>query len=264
MNKMHLFLLIIFLFFTNTYCHANVARKKQKKPLLVAPKKYILQKNSQRLSLTTSIIIPCHHKHACYLYNLIEDFEKQSILPQQIVISLSGAENISQGIIQKINNKLWPFEIKLIVSLKSNSGSRNRNIACDNATKDIIICQDADDLSHFQRIEIIKYFFETYKIEHLMHGMVDRIEDFQIYTDFEKIKWFNFSDPGKIFGSNLRIANGPVAFRKHVFQQAKYNESINLGEDLRFNGLVYSLYKDTIVILADIYLYNWALSTYPR
>ena len=55
-------------------------------------------------TLKTSIIIPCHPKHAQYLYELLKFYENQTILPNEVVISLSEANQVD--LILKNNFKI--------------------------------------------------------------------------------------------------------------------------------------------------------------
>ena len=49
-----------------------------------------------------SIIIPCVYKHACYLQNLLEHYKNQTLLPDEIIISLSESDKIDPLIIYEI------------------------------------------------------------------------------------------------------------------------------------------------------------------
>src|SRR3989344_6793822 len=122
--------------------------------------------------LTTSIIIPCHPKHAQYLYELLKIYEKQTNLPDEVVISISEAHQIEPNIIKLLQDEQWHFPVKLLLSDKKLFAGQNRNIACSYATSEIFICQDADDFPHPQRIEIIKYFFVKYGIDFLLHKFI--------------------------------------------------------------------------------------------
>ena len=125
-----------------------------------------------RSRLTTSIIIPCNFKHAHLLYNLLKHYKKQTVLPDEIIISLSEVNQVSDLIIKRLQDEQWPFPVKLLLSDQKMFAGENRNNACKNATADIFICQDADDIPHPQRVEISKYFFENYDIDHLMSSFV--------------------------------------------------------------------------------------------
>lgn len=224
-----------------------------------------------RESFTTSIVVPCHSKHARSLNELIDNLEQSSVLPDEVVISLSGVKNIAEGVVGNIK-KSNKFKISIIVANEELSEPNNRNLACSNATSDILICQDADDLSHYRRIEIIKHFFENYDIQHLMHGMS---ED-EITPDllpmtalgkirFERIRYLNFKNINDIFDHGIVIGFGPSSFLKSVFDQHKYIEKelghADMGHAIKIYNSLETKNKN-MVLLCDIYLYRWAMSSY--
>ena len=63
-----------------------------------------------------SVIIPCHFKHAYLLHPLLQLFERQTRLPDEVVISLSEANKVSRSIIATLENEEWLFPVKLLLS----------------------------------------------------------------------------------------------------------------------------------------------------
>ena len=61
---------------------------------------------------------------------------------------------------KKIENMKYPFKVIYIFHKECKYAGDNRNCACEKASGDIFITQDADDIPHPQRIEIIKYMFK--------------------------------------------------------------------------------------------------------
>ncbi len=111
---------------------------------------------------TVSVIIPCYYKHADQLPMLLEHLCNQSTLPEEVVISLSEADKCERWIVESIEGAIYPFKVKLLQTNEKLPAGSNRNIACRNAKGDIFITQDADDIPHVQRVEIIKFVFENY------------------------------------------------------------------------------------------------------
>jgi len=105
-------------------------------------------------ALTGSVIIPCHHKHFGYLYPLLQNLEAQTRKPDDVVISLSGCEHMSKLSIKQFVAQRWSFPVTLLLNKFPCTRGGNRNLAAEHATGDVLICMDADDLSHPQRIEI--------------------------------------------------------------------------------------------------------------
>jgi glycosyltransferase involved in cell wall biosynthesis len=220
-------------------------------------------KRPSAISLTTSIVVPCYFKHAIYLLDLLDFIANQStVTPDEIIIVLSGTKKVSPEIIEKVQSFSASFKIKLLLFEEDNSEAKNRNIACKAAEGDIIIGQDADDMPHPQRIEIIKYFFEQYDIVHLMHGWAYNASDFRYYPDVGEVPFLNIGSIGVCFERNITIANGPAAFRRFIVDQLQYDESQKVGTDLNFNIAVYSRFPNTLIVPCDIYIYNPHLSSY--
>jgi hypothetical protein len=178
-------------------------------------------------NLTISIIIPCYYGHFKYLNELILDICKQTVLPNEVVISLSETDRLDQTEIERLRNMDLPFSLILIENKQKLYAGENRNIAAANSIGDIIICQDADDKMHLQRIEIIKSQFEKYNIDHLIHGFSKKKNDID----------FKFNGNPKNFKKKFNLTNGNVAFKKKVFEKIKWN-SLPKGEDCEFNNEV--------------------------
>lgn len=119
--------------------------------------------------IKVSIIIPCHSKHAIYLPELLQAYASQTVLPDEVVIAVSESELMPDALLKVLQNSKWPFPIKYVLSKEKAFAGENRNKACAIATGDLFVCQDADDLPTTNRIEVIKYFFNTHEIDHLMH-----------------------------------------------------------------------------------------------
>ncbi len=117
------------------------------------------------------MIIPCVAKHFPYIFTLLQHFQEQTSPPEEIVISVSEIGQISEDELLRVEEYPWKFEVKFLKHSGKKSAGQNRNLACEIATGDLIICQDADDIPHPQRVEIVKYIFENYYVDHLLHGI---------------------------------------------------------------------------------------------
>jgi len=235
--------------------------------LIIACMSYILIKTEEKSKnfLTTSVIIPCHPKHVQYLYELLRTYEKQTNLPDEIVISISEISQVETSLIVSLKNTSWLFPVKLILSEQKLFAGQNRNIACNQTTGEIIICQDADDIPHIQRIEIIKYFFEKLNPDFLLHKYVydgiDIIKQIKTIDNLQAIEYAyikNLSEPSNV-GYMLF---GQPAFHKRVFQQIKWRD-IPIDEDCTFDREVLASYQNCIMIHCPLYLYRAGLSATP-
>ena len=121
-----------------------------------------------------------------YIKELLTAYEKQTVLPDEIVISVSQVQKIPNNILDELQQGSWLFSVTILSSKKQLFAGQNRNIAGTHAKGDILICQDADDLPHSQRVEIIKYFFEQYNPDFLMHQYrLSHEIDIEILTEYD-------------------------------------------------------------------------------
>lgn len=216
-----------------------------------------IQKN-----LSISIIIPCDIGHYQHLPELLEHLTTQTILPDEVVISLSNVDYHLRKNIDSFSKNNWPFTVKIITHRQKKSAGENRNIAIKNASMDVLICQDADDLPHPQRVEIIKYMFETYEIDHLLHSLISYHKTF---TDYEanQIPIYRFSTLTEVFEQCAKrkyvITNGNASFTRAVAKKISYSKE-KIGEDTQFNNKVFSSSFRSAVILAKLLMYRANLS----
>lgn len=207
-------------------------------------------------ALKTSVIIPCHFRHAVFLYELLRTYEDQSELPDEVVISISESHGMNKETLQKLEKENWKFPVKIITSNQKLYAGQNRNIGCSHAIGDIFICQDADDLPHPQRIEIIKYFFSKFNLDHLLHG----------YDLIPKRKKYNLQEIPYKFCNNYKevgdVANGNAAIARHVFEKIKWS-SVPRGQDCEFNSNVYHYFKNNLVVQIPLLIYRRYLLPQP-
>jgi glycosyltransferase involved in cell wall biosynthesis len=213
--------------------------------------------------LTTSVIIPCCGKHFYLLPGLLECYTRQTVLPDEIVVSLSDAVgNVYEESIL-LEQQTCPFRLKIIKSARKQSAGENRNIACANASGELLICQDADDIPHPQRVEIAKYWFENYKVDHLMHLWTADEEILDIVfdkTNLDVVRYVNFPLPLHIHIPNAH--NGNICIRKKVAQKIKWEHVFGYDKDVEFNQAVYKAFNYKIAIKSPLIIYRNHLSSF--
>lgn len=206
-----------------------------------------------------SIIIPCHYRHVAHLNNLLNLYGEQTELPDEAVISISEFDKLKDNSIDILEKKVFKFTVKITKSKDKLYPGQNRNVACENATGDILILNDADDIPHPQRVEIVKYLFEKYKLVHLMH-QYKLFEDiggyktpkYELYKEFDKyILWpeekkLSIGEIRAITDRN-KIHNGNIAISKVVADQMKWT-SASIAEDMDFNSRVYGAFKKRFML----------------
>ncbi len=212
--------------------------------------------------LKVSVIIPCHYGHAKHLYALLRILENQTLLPDEVVISLSESHKVLPIIFDMLQQEKWSFPIVLVTSEEQLYAGQNRNRACEHAMGDVFICQDADDIPHPQRVEIIKYIFQRYDPDHLMHQYVFQYYgasiSFQYHTTLDRAVLFN---PKKRKDAwKMGFTNGNVAINRRVFNTIKWGNN-RRGQDTIFNNEVYAHFEKPVALKIPLLVYRVFLSS---
>ena len=222
---------------------------------------YLIKDEINKLSI--SIIIPCHYKHFKYLSQLLSFYNHQTIIQKEIIVVLSQSNMLDEKNIEELKNNKYLYELKIICVKEKSPAGRNRHLGSKDATGDIIIFQDADDLPHLQRNEIIYKCFINYpQIDHILHG----------YSRYHIIyKKYNINNiPIKIFNHNMfynhnemasyNLTNGNIAIRKNVIDKVKWEDEKYRGQDVIFNKNLYTLLRKYLIIRLPLYVYREKLS----
>ena len=110
------------------------------------------------------VAIPCYYGHIQRLYDLLESIEKQTILPDKVVVSSSSTSELKC-------DKIYSFPLEVIVTECKQNASKNRNVAASKLLDmDYITFIDADDVMHPQRIEFLLKGFQTYDSDIILHN----------------------------------------------------------------------------------------------
>lgn len=108
-----------------------------------------------------SVAVPCYWKHFQYLEDLLDRLCQQTHLPKEVIISLSQIENLAPETIDSLENRSWPFSVKILRRPGIHMEGSNRTLAASSTHSPLIACIDADDLPHPQWLEAICKVFET-------------------------------------------------------------------------------------------------------
>lgn len=209
-------------------------------------------------NLKTSIIIPCDFKHTIYLYDLLTRYESQTILPDEVVISISEAHRAPQSLLHKLINTQWAFPVNVILSNQRVYAGENRNKACKIATGDIFICQDADDIPYPNRIEVIKLFFDTHQIDHLMH--LFNFSDESIKQKSENVDFFYPESLEDALNCIEKFHNGNIAIKRTVFDKIQWS-NMPKSQDVEFNERAYKQFN-CIIVLEPLIIYRIEYSSW--
>lgn len=219
--------------------------------------------NHGNCNLKISIIIPCHYKHFRHIGKLLDAYEKQTLLQSEIIIILCEYEKLNRNEIMRIEKRKCSYVIKIIKLIEKSPAGRNRYIGAKEAIGDIIIFQDADDLPHIQRNEIInKCFINNPKIVHVLHGFsrymtnkmydINNIPSVTLHYNI----FFNHKEMSK-----YNITNGNIAIRKNIVDIINWDTKRYRGQDVALNKNIYAMFKMYLIIKLPLYVYRENLTT---
>jgi len=195
------------------------------------------------------LAIPCYYGHIQRLYDLLDSIEKQTIIPDKVVVSSSSTSELKC-------DKIYSFPLEVIVTECKQNASKNRNVAASKLLDmDYITFIDADDVMHSQRIEFILKGFQIYDCDIILHNYfystTGNIEDF-----LEKKQELNIRNHTLIQGLTScithindysdrvdKIHHSQVTVKREIFEQIQFpeEEEFNRKEDCIFCYRVFSL-----------------------
>lgn len=218
-------------------------------------------------AMKVSVIIPCAGFHFKHLHSLLTFYKHQTSLPDEIVISLSSVEEITGSEIDALENTPWPFSVKILRFLGKKSAGLNRNLASDASSGDILLYQDADDVPHPQRVQIVKHIFENYYVDHLMHNFVFSDQSESTLYDIDQISILAFDRYDEIEKSPIffeHIHNGNVGCLRKVFAAMQWEDvrSLEFDLDKQFNKSAYQKFANTALLPYPLVVYRRELSTF--
>lgn len=206
--------------------------------------------------VTTSVIIPCAAKHVPLLPEALKQLATQTVLPDEVVISVSSVTTAPTLPKQ-------PYKVRVIVDSGIAFAGKNRNRAATASRGDLLIYQDADDVSHPQRIEIAKHLFGNFYVEHLLHA----------YTRAPSTPaaWLSQRHALDTAAARARYEpysythafhNGNAMTTREVFRHVRWPEDLRRGQDVAYNHLVRNRFPDRMVRLSlSLLTYRQHLST---
>lgn len=209
----------------------------------------------------TSIIVPCYYKHFKLIPELLTCYENQTVLPDEVIICLTinRLGDITPKMINAVLKTPRPFTVKIVYDDGEYPG-KARNWACECSNGDLLICQDADDIPHPQRTEIIKHLFENYHVDFLIHRWMDPGNEFTPYDENEVVSSATYFDEYSNINYDY-IHNGNVALTKEVFSAIKWPGHYN-GEDVEFNKQVFQNFEYKVGVDQYLIIYRNELSSY--
>ncbi len=210
-------------------------------------------------ALTTSVLVPCAGAHVARLPELIAALRAQTRKPDEIIVAVSGCKV----------SALKRLDVDLVHSVNPLSAGANRNRAGAIARGDVFIYQDADDLPHPQRVEIIASLFERYAIDHLMHYFYYREGSstrFSLDEAAARSEYYQELMHEVRYRTGLvkYVTNGNVAVSRTLARLVPWPEHFKVGEDQQFNREIYARTKRTAVTPLPLITYRQNFSTFRK
>lgn len=201
-----------------------------------------------------SVVVPCAARHASLLPGLIAALERQTSRPDEVVISISGV-----AASPKMSSRTFPL---LCASTSGPANAaRNRNVGSARASGDVLLYQDADDLPHPQRVEIIRTIFGRLEIDHLMHGFVYENSLSGGFTRRHDVNNLHDRVRGRrAYAFELGLTNGNPAVSKKLATAVRWPEERSVGEDVAFNQAACARSGRSGVLSVPLLLYRHRLS----
>jgi hypothetical protein len=184
-----------------------------------------------KMKMKIGVAIPCYVGHIDKLFNLLNSLEKQSVLPDKVVVCCSSTKEI-----QNKNN--YSFQLAIIICLDKKTAAENRNIAASILLEDMdyITFFDADDIMHPERIEVLHKVINENNSDVILHNFyynheLDIREGFPCIENIEIRNNTLIPAPSgcvtHIYGyhdSIDRIHHGQVTIKKDLFYTVKFPE----------------------------------------
>ena len=219
------------------------------------------------LRYRVSVCVPCHGKHIYHLSNMLNNLSRFTILPHEVVISISLSEDITVTDVNTVITQLKEDHPELLLrvhlSFSPLTASQNRNLAAADTTGTILLFLDADDSYHPQMIEIIEHTWRKnapmalyWKFRNISQGEeiffpplnVSSIQDIpgdEVYRRFnlDEDPSFRYDKCYHFVHPYIEIINGHAAFAKVAWESHPYPEVV-YGEDTFHHRLMSWNYRD--------------------
>lgn len=127
------------------------------------------------------VAIPCFCDHIPHLIQLLNSIERQTRLPDRVVVSCSSTKG-------SVQTPQYSFPLTILVTEDKKNAAQNRNTAVSLLLEDkdigYISFMDADDIMHPQRIEILLNMFDFAKCDIVLHNYLPE----SCSPEFERIE----------------------------------------------------------------------------
>jgi len=232
------------------------------------------------------VAIPCYIGHIDKLMILLDSIEKQTVLPDKVIVSCSSVGNYDNdndndndnddNIKIKINITKFSFPLEIITCPEKKNPAQNRNIAATNLFDkdkvDYVTFFDADDIMHPQRIEILSKIITENNSEFILHnffcnGEVDMSQGFPRIDNISIRNNMLIPAPSgcatHTYGYNDsidRIHHSQVTVDQNLFYKVKFPEDVMYEDSVFCNKCLHIENLKTTYIVNKLSYYVPCLS----
>lgn len=207
-----------------------------------------------------SIIVPVYNQQK-YIKKCIESIVRQTYKNIEVIIVNDGSVDKTLGICEELRSKDARISI---ISTKNSGVSRARNIGIDAASGEYLMFVDADDYLDYRAVELSAQRMQETKSD---------ICRFWLYRKYRFYKRKKIN--GNLEGKRLRTRDDIVRhailstddlcsacctlYKASAIKDIKFDESLELGEDLLFFSEVIS--RDLSIYFMDACLYYYRVNS---
>lgn len=199
--------------------------------------------------MSIGVAIPCYKPHILKLVALLDSIEKQTVLPEMVVISCSSCTSFD---IPALPN--YTFKYNILLHSERKNAAQNRNIAMAELKTDIITFIDADDVMLPKRLEVIRKAY-TEGARLILHNYTqDTTYQSPQGEKFAILHWALFrARTGCLqhyWDWRIAMHHSQVSVSKDVINRVQFNEGVGCErrEDAIFCGEVAALGYQTAYV----------------
>lgn len=208
--------------------------------------------------ISICVVIPCFPRDTHKLIRLINSINKQTVLPDKIII---GHSEMNKEQALELENKLniSKVNLKVINTEEKKYAGGNRNMAALHNNCDYITFIDADDIMIENKIEILKKYIKIYKPLSIIHNFTED-KNYKYNNEVKKVVLgkdiFDILDKRKdpIYIYEFQVHHGHITIHKDVIKNVKQKEDNKWkrGQDSKFVRDINTYYgrkKNTMIYL---------------
>lgn len=207
---------------------------------------------------SVSVVVPCAAAHVVHLPELIRHLNQQTDRPNEIIVAVSG---LSRPPTLPTNT----VPVKIVHDGTKRNAAQNRNRGTAASRSHVVVYQDADDIPHTQRIEVVRHLFMNFEIEHLMHGFIMAVnrrapDGWTIGRYHVERDAHRHTKRADGYAFEMGLTNGNPAVLRSLALKVRWPEHRNVGEDVEFNTRACKQSRSNATLNWPLLLYRQHLS----